>query len=203
LIAFFPYNWWWFLAVFLIVLINAGSVKRAGAEGEDVTLEMLSSLPDSYTVLNQVLVPNKASRTGHTEIDFLVIGPNGIFVIEVKNNNGRIVGSEEEREWVAHKVGRKGTPYTAPMKNPIKQLKNQIWALRNFSNERGHRAWIEGLIFFSNPKSSIELKAAPSLPIIQHFGLTNYILMHKSKQAPSSFSGIIQHLVAIDKISNT
>lgn len=117
----FPSISWWFLGVLLILFLNAGAVKRAGAKGEDATLAMLSTLPTSYTILNQVRVPNSKSRTGYTELDFVVMGPNGVFVIEVKNNNSRIVGAEDQTSWKVRKIGRKGTPYTATMRNPIKQ----------------------------------------------------------------------------------
>jgi len=198
----FPGAWWWFLAAFLIIVLNAGSIKRAGAEGEDSTFEMLSSLPDSYTILNQVPVPNKESRTGHTELDFIVVGPNGVFVIEVKNNNSEIVGSEEEREWVVHKVGRKGAPYTASMRNPVRQLKSQIWALRNFTTERGYKTWIEGIVFFSNPNSSLRFKGIPSVPILLHSGLTDHILNYKPKYAPGKLDKVVQDLAAIKQSAN-
>lgn len=198
----FPGIWWWFLAAFLIIVLNTGSIKRAGAEGEDSTLKLLSSLPDSYTVMNQVNIPNKESRTGHTELDFIVVGPNGVFVIEVKNNNSKIIGTEHDREWVVHKVGRKGTPYTASMRNPIKQLKSQIWALGNFTKERGHKAWIEGIVFFSNPDSSFEFRGEPSVPILHNSGLTDYILNYKPRHAIKNPDKIVQDLATIKQTAN-
>lgn len=149
-----------------------------------------------------MLVPNKGSRTGNTEVDFVVVGPNGVFIIEVKNNNSQIVGSEEELEWVVHKVGRKGTPYTASMRNPVKQVKSQICALNNFTKERGYKVWIEGVVFFSNPNSSLAFKGKPSVPILQYSGLTDYILSHKPKYAPANLDKVVQDLVAIKQSAN-
>lgn len=198
----FPGIWWWFCTVFLIIFLNSGSIKRAGAQGEDSTLKILSSLPDSYTVLNQVNVPNKESRTGNTELDFIVVGPNGIFVIEVKNNNSKIMGTENDREWLVHKVGRKGTAYTTSMRNPIKQLKRQIWALGNFTKERGHKAWIEGIVFLSNPNSSLEFTGEPSVPILHNSGLTDYILNYKPRSSLNNPDKIVQDLAAIKQMAN-
>jgi len=197
LCAIFPSLWWWFLAVLLIVFLNAGSIKRAGADGEDSTLSILSTLPDSYTILNQCMLPNKDSKSGHIELDFIVVGPNGVFVIEVKNNNSRIVGSEEENKWEIHKVGRKGTPYTSSMRNPIKQIKGQIWVLNNFAKERGHRIWIEGIVFFSNPNCNLEFSGTPTIPIYQYSGLTDHIQSYKPRYEPKNLDKFVLDLALV------
>jgi len=193
----FPIAWWWFLLAYLIIVLNAGIIKRSGAKGENATLEMLSLLPDSYTIFNQVQVPNKQSRNGNTEIDFVVVGPNGVFVIEVKNNNSIIICSDEDREWLVYKVGRRGTPYTASMRNPVKQLKGQIWALNNFTKERRYKTWLEGIVFFSNPNCCLKFTGEPSATILHHSGLIDYILHHKPKYAPSNLEKFVQDLIAI------
>ncbi|MFV9689811.1 MAG: hypothetical protein ACNY01_02455 [Desulfobacteria bacterium] len=33
-------------------------ILRAGAEGEDIALDMLKQLPEKYTIFNQVNIPN-------------------------------------------------------------------------------------------------------------------------------------------------
>lgn len=33
-------------------------ILRAGAEGEDIALDMLKQLPEEYTIFNQVNIPN-------------------------------------------------------------------------------------------------------------------------------------------------
>ncbi|MCX7981505.1 MAG: NERD domain-containing protein [Syntrophales bacterium] len=183
----FPAAWWFFLLVFLIVFLNVfqnvGMIKRAGAKGEDSTLNVLATLPNSYVILNQIELPNPEDKKKFTEIDFIVIGPNGIIIIEVKNNKGRIVGSEEERQWTIYKIGRGGSPYTSTMRNPIKQIKRQIWVLSKFLKEQGHEVWIDGVVYFSNPDSDVEFSGTPSVPIfiVNHGGLTNYILSHRSR----------------------
>lgn len=40
----------WVLIAFLIIFLNAGTITRAGARGEDSTLEVLATLPDSYVI---------------------------------------------------------------------------------------------------------------------------------------------------------
>ena len=198
----FPVAWWFFTIFLIITFLNAGSTKRAGARGEDATLAMLSSLPDSYTIINQILVPDQRSRTGFTELDFVVLGPNGVFVIEVKNNNSRKVGSEKDRQWTVYKVGRKGTPYTATIRNPIKQLKGQIWVLSNFIRERGYKIWVDGVVFFSNPDSSLELNGRPSVPVIHAKGLTDYILKHEPRWTSKNVDGFVKDLASLKRLPN-
>lgn len=196
-VLFFPHLWWWFIGVLAILILNVGSIKRAGAQGEDATLKMLTKLPDSYIILNQLLIPARGARSGLSELDFVVVGPNGLFVVEVKNNNSRIVGSEEEREWTIHKVGRRGNPYRSKMKNPVKQVKGQVWALSNLLKERRHKAWVEGVVFFSHPDSSVELHGDASVPLLQHRGLAEHILNHDPKFPPRNPERIARELASL------
>lgn len=195
----FPVVSWWFLIAFLIIFLNAGTIKRAGARGEDSTLDVLATLPDSFVILNQIELPNPETKKGFTELDFIVVGSNGVFVIEVKNNNSRIVGSEEEKEWTINKIGRKGTPYTSSMRNPIKQVKGQIWILSKFLKERGHKAWIDGVVYFSNPDSVVEFLKTPSVPFFNNGGLTNYIQSYRPKFPVKNPDKIVQALLSLRK----
>ncbi len=202
LIVVFPTLWWWFSAALLIIFLNAGSIKRAGAAGEDATQEILSSLPDSYTLFNQVQIPNEKSKTGYTEIDFIIVGPNGVFVVEVKNNNSKIVGSEEEKTWTVHKVGRKGTPYTSSMRNPIKQLKSQVWVISNYMKGKGINVWFEGIVFFSNNDSELVFNGKSSVPLFHLSGLTEYLESYTPKFQPKNHEKVINELVSIKSTYN-
>ncbi len=53
---------------------------RAGLKGESWAYHVLKTLPDTYTVIQDVKIPEMLSN-----IDYVVIGPTGIFSIEVKN----------------------------------------------------------------------------------------------------------------------
>ena len=64
----------------LIVLPNAVLAWNTGAEGETRTAEFLASLePAGFVVLHDRLMP--ASRAN---IDHVVVGPTGVFVIETR-----------------------------------------------------------------------------------------------------------------------
>ena len=65
----------------------------AGAVGEEAVIGVLSKLPDSYHVFNDITLalPQTVFWSTHQEhiksaqIDHLVIGPSGVFIIETKN----------------------------------------------------------------------------------------------------------------------
>lgn len=74
-------------------------ILRAGAEGEDMALDLLKQLPKEYTIFNQVNIPNKKSKTGYNEADIIVSGPNAVFLVEVKHNKGHVYGTEQDGRW--------------------------------------------------------------------------------------------------------
>ena len=56
---------------------------RKGAVGEWLTAETLKALPDSFAVINDV-----TQKLGN--IDHVVVGPTGVYVIDVKNWKGTV-----------------------------------------------------------------------------------------------------------------
>jgi hypothetical protein len=63
----------------------------SGDHGELLVAEELSHLPDSYAILPDVMLPGKRGN-----FDYVVIGPDAIFLIEVKNHSGRIYASHDK-----------------------------------------------------------------------------------------------------------
>lgn len=184
--------------VLLIIYLNIGAIKRAGAKGEDAALRQLMALPDDYHIFNQLCVPNEKSRTGFNELDFVVLGPNGLFVIEVKNNKGEIVGDENKNNWPVYKIGQQGTPYTASMRNPLKQAKNQVWLLSQHLKNSGHKNWVQGLVFLAHPDSSFEFRGSqPSLPILHQSGLAQFIQSCQVKYPFAQTNGVLQELIEL------
>ena len=58
---------------------------RSGIIGEKLIGDELKKLDANYTVFQDVHVPGKKEN-----IDFVVVGPTGIFAIEVKNHHGKV-----------------------------------------------------------------------------------------------------------------
>ena len=80
--------------IFQLVGVSSRTVWRVihqffhaenGLEGEDVIRQSLAALPDSYTVFRGIQPENTF------DVDFTVVGPNGVFAVEVKSHNGEIL----------------------------------------------------------------------------------------------------------------
>lgn len=67
--------------------INQFFRKLAGNLGENSVSVALSTLPNSWVMFNSAVIPTKASGS-LTEIDHLIIGLGGIFLVEVKTWKG-------------------------------------------------------------------------------------------------------------------
>jgi hypothetical protein len=156
----------------------------AGAKGELLALEELAKLPDTYHLFNQLDIPNERSRTVVNEADLVVAGPNAIFVIEVKHNNGRVRGSAGDRDWAVQKTGRAGGQYAKTMRNPIAQVKQLVWLLSKQLEARGkRRPWIQGVVLFSNVAVELEVGDSEGIPCLRLDQLRDYLLSFPEKGA--------------------
>ena len=68
--------------IILMVATFSGGASDAGTRGEEAALAILSQLPDTYHIFNDVKIPNPNSGKGFTAIDYVVVGRNGVFVVE-------------------------------------------------------------------------------------------------------------------------
>ncbi len=120
--------------------------RRAGRVGERITHGILREiLRDDDVLLSNVKLNYKDKRT---ELDNLIINDHGVFIIEVKNWSGDLIGDEDDREWTKIKYSPAGAPYQGTVKNPIKQVKRQIYILANSLRRCGINVNIEGYVFF-------------------------------------------------------
>lgn len=183
------------LIIFLFTLLawaqqNGDQALRAGAEGEDNTIRLLRHLPDTFTIFNQVNIPNPKSKTGYNEADIIVVGPEAIFIVEVKNNNGSIVGSESDKEWRVNKMGRGGTAYSKTMRNPISQVKQLVWLLSEDMKKKNSRAWIQGVVLFSNNEANVSMPDSSNVPVLRNGQLLDYLVSYKAKSKNLDFSKV-------------
>jgi hypothetical protein len=109
-----PYLCYFAIVLFILalgLLFAGGGTWSVGAVGEEKVAGTLAMLGDPFHVVHDVFLPNTRGN-----IDHVVIGPNGVFVLETKNNNGYIAC--EGDFWVQRKVGRRGTPYSRTHRQP-------------------------------------------------------------------------------------
>lgn len=126
---------WWYKA-------NKATIK--GKVGEIQVASILHTLdPNDYILLNDLYLPKKDGKT--TQIDHVLIAPNGIFVIETKNYKGWISGSEHNQYWTQTNYKRKDKLY-----NPIWQNSGHIKALQAALTDSLKEVPIHSVIVFGN-----------------------------------------------------
>ena len=145
---------------------RVGSRERAaqmmqGISGErQVGRVLAEQLPQEYALINGL-----ALRRGAGDIDHLVVGPTGLFLLETKTMAGHIVCAPDGT-WHRTRVGRSGTSYDAYIGNPSRQVQRNIFAMRQTLRRRlsaslSSQVWIEGLVVFAHPKTELEADHSP------------------------------------------
>jgi len=190
--------------VALIIAIGAGKNKtvllRSGAAGENHVLSILSKLPDQFCIFNQVIIPNPRAKRGFNEIDFVVIGDSALIIVEVKNHKGHVTGNESDYDWNIQKIGRRGTPYEITMYNPLKQVKNQFYALQNYFKSNGLSTSIIPIVVFTNPECSYEISySTKSAYVIRDEDLIDFIIDVNSKFSKTIAGSVLNELINLKK----
>jgi len=133
----------------------------AGAQGEEKVIRLLRRIPDRYTLFNNVQVP---TTNGHRELDAIIVGDNGlVFVIEVKNLRGKIqISNLNKNIW---RQTWKGD--TRTFSSPVRQLRGQIFALKDYMRDKNLPCWIEAAVVISHRSAEIDnlLTSYPTLPV--------------------------------------
>lgn len=179
---------------------------QAGAEGEDIALDILNDLPDDFTLFNQIEIPNKKSRTGVNEADMIVAGPHCIFVVEVKHNHGHIQADVGDKSWGVTKTGQNGGQYAAnPMRNPVLQVKNLVWILSQEFKKKKVNPWVQGVVLFTNDRAHLSLSGESAVSVFKRHDILNYMQnfkpeSHSSANALKKAEKHLQHLAQAEKV---
>lgn len=133
---------------------NQKEIEHAGREGEEfVTNTILKTLrADDYLFTNVKV----KWRDKKTELDNVIINRHGVFVIEAKNFNGTLLGSEDAHTWQKVKKSKAGNQYIDIVRNPLGQLKREIYIFSNMLRDNGFRIWIDGYVYFVNNNSPVD-----------------------------------------------
>lgn len=169
-----------FLIIIAIIAIISGGNERSSAStpsskgqaGERVVSSVLSSLPQEYLILNNLIIPDQGTDVNKkhtTQIDHVVVSPFGVFVIETKNYRGWIFGSEKSKMWKETFKTTKGHFFY----NPIKQNWGHIYALA----ERLHLnpRLFKPIVAFSD---DCELNVESTIPVVYMSQLDELILSY-------------------------
>lgn len=137
-----------------IVVTKRYNVLLSGFRGEKTLMKTLKKLGPDYTVFSNIPIRYKKNRS---EIDFLVISPRSIFIVEVKNHSGYINGKHKDDVWIQRKVYRDGKTTETTMQNPLKQLRRQRDIVKSILQSNGLDQWIDTVLYFSAPSVHLYL----------------------------------------------
>ncbi len=176
-----------FIGISIYFFIKSGQYKK-GKIGEILIEENLQALSDNYYLINDVMLPEN-----YGNIDHIILGPNGIFVIESKNYDGKIICNDDE--WYRHYEGgltinMRGRLYWKPSKDydigsPSKQVKRNAVKLKQIIQKIFKKTiWVEGIVVFTNSNIELELNK-PTVPVLEAEELYSFI---KNKKSGIEFS---------------
>jgi len=121
-----------------------------GLSGEQDIKKDLENLPNDFSVYQGLEI---GDRKG--DIDFVVLGPTGIFLLEVKSHKGDIGFNGSQ-------LTLNGRNFTD--KNFFRQVHGETWALKNYLKQQtGKEFFINSVLVFSSPYAHM------------HFGYTEVL----------------------------
>lgn len=175
----------------LIIISLIGSKRyqiiKAGVKGEKSTLEILKKLPMGFTVISNPVI---RENDREFELDFLVIGSEGVFIIETKNYSGTVCGAVSNTHWKQTKQLANGETAEKLVKNPVKQSERQLRKLKTLFKELDVNAYIYPVVYFANENVKLEYKMDEETPVFvaKNEGLLlDYITESDGKKTVNTF----------------
>lgn len=153
------------VVVLIIVLLKKRKVKDINL-GEEEVKKVLSKI-SGYKLLNDIMI---RKENGTSQIDHILVGKKGVFVIETKDYSGTIRGEEYSKYWTQSINKRKNHFY-----NPIRQNYGHVKSVEKLIKEKD--IYIS-LIVFTNKSNLKGLKT--ETPVIQVKKLKKFIRKYKS-----------------------
>src|SRR5215467_15215619 len=148
----------------------------------------LKSLSNDYLLLSHLALPDYGG-----DIDHLLIGPNGLFVIEVKSYSGYVRCNQDQ--WAVK---------TRRMNSLSKQAKRNSMALRSaiaslYSGKRIAVPYVTPLLVFANPEARLRLRQ-PTIAVLRLHEVAEFIRNYTPKRqiTPEERRRIVHHLVSLD-----
>ncbi len=169
-----------------------------GLKGEAATSHIVEKLPEGYYGIQNAIITFEGKKS---EIDMIVVGPTGVFIIESKSRKGRIVGNYDAKYWTQHKIGRGGTPYSSDFHSPVKQVGTHIYRLAHFLRATGTHVNIEGAVFMSESDSKFLLSGTPGrIPVFRNspddiHRLYSFITSRSTKLSPQNINHICETIL--------
>lgn len=160
------------------------NIYKAGVQGEVTASNILAGLPSDYKVFHD---KNIQFDGKNSQLDFIVTGPTGIFVVETKNVSGTIIGSAEDKQLIATKVTQSNNKYQKPFYNPIKQVGTHVYRIANHLSQKGMKYYVQGVVLFTHATSDVQISAINQTPVFSvatdgSSAVVNFIVNYQPKK---------------------
>jgi hypothetical protein len=130
---------------------------RLGQEGEDLTIQGIAgALDGNWHVFRNVSLPGR----NRGDLDIVLLGPSGVWVLEVKNFRGEYRNRGEDWEF------RRGNKWVKASANPSRQAVENAVRLSTFLKADRVDVFVNPAIVWVNQESNLEVQN-PRVPIWQ------------------------------------
>lgn len=151
---------------------------RSGLEGERMLPKYLASLDERFYLINWIRLDGMDE-----DIDHILVGPPGVFVIETKHHRGYV--SCEGDVWEYTKVSRGGRTGDGHIGSPSLQAKGNARRLREYLKKNlGHSEWMEAIVAFTHPKARMDV-SAPTVAVLHGRDVSEYVGSFKAQRVLS------------------
>jgi hypothetical protein len=122
---------------------------RRGQEGEDNVVQLIvQALNGNWYLFRNLSLPGR----NKADLDLVLVGPPGVWALEVKNFRGEYRNIGETWEW---KNGRNWKPARA---NPSRQAQNSAYRLKNFLKADNLNVFVNPAVVWANTESLLTVE---------------------------------------------
>lgn len=126
---------------------------KAGLEGERFVQHVLQAkLDDTFHIFTNLHVPYDG---GESETDMIVVGLQGVTLIEIKNYSGNITGDLSDHDLIQQHTGRHGTQRS--FYNPVKQVGTHVYRTANYLRRVCRDLRVSSCVLFVHPDGKLML----------------------------------------------
>ena len=152
--------------------VDKEQIRLSGKEGEDRVAKKLDSFCHDHRSYNHY----HSLLLKYQEFDFLLIGENGIFNVEVKNYSGHntIVSIDSKGNWFKEKQGTK-----TAIKDPATQVERHHEVLQSIFGEKFQ---VMDILLLANQENILTGEKNSSLNIVKLDFISKFIETHGSNK---------------------
>ena len=133
---------------------NEGNTEHSGPGEAEMFQLLKKGLPDSFVLINNITIP---FPDGDAEIDIIAIGPDVVFLIEVKTRRGHLVIEEQV-------LYKDGVPEEGPFaKTCLKAKKLKSRLIKDWSEEDASKIWVEPIVLIARPFDATKIERVDSM----------------------------------------